>query len=47
MVTVFAVFALGLMVSLVIAKGMMQANDYARQELKKQKLTKLDKAVED
>ncbi|MEX1048504.1 MAG: hypothetical protein WED15_03185 [Akkermansiaceae bacterium] len=47
MTTVFAVFALGLMVSLVIAKGMMQANDYARQELKKQKLTMLDKVVED
>ena len=32
---IFVVFALGLMVSLVILKGVMQANDYIKQELEK------------
>ncbi len=36
MTTVFAVFMLGLFVSLVVAKGMMQASEFAKQELKKQ-----------
>jgi hypothetical protein len=36
MTTVFAVFMLGLFVSLIVAKGMMQARDFAAQELKKQ-----------
>ena len=33
METVFVIFALGVVVSLVVAKGMMQANDYAKEEL--------------
>jgi hypothetical protein len=33
--TVFAVFAIGLAVTLVVLKGMMQANEFAKQELKK------------
>jgi hypothetical protein len=36
MTTVFAVFMLGLFVSLVVAKGVMQAREFAEQELKKQ-----------
>lgn len=32
---VFAVFVLGVMVSLVIAKGLMQANDFANGELER------------
>lgn len=32
---VFAIFALGLAVSLVVAKGMMQANEFAKKELDK------------
>lgn len=35
MATVFFVFAIGLAVTLVVAKGMMQANDFAKGELKK------------
>lgn len=35
MATIFAVFAIGLAVTLVIAKGLMQANDFAEKELKK------------
>jgi hypothetical protein len=33
--TVFAVFAIGLAVTLVVAKGIMQANDFAKSELEK------------
>ena len=32
---VFAVFAIGLAVTLVVAKGVMQANEFAKKELKK------------
>lgn len=32
---VFAVFAIGLAVTLVVAKGILQANDFAERELKK------------
>ncbi len=35
MATVFAVFAIGVAVTLVVAKGLMQANEFAKQELKK------------
>lgn len=35
MTTVFAVFMIGLFVTLVVAKGMMQASDFAKQELRK------------
>lgn len=35
MSTVFAIFAIGLAVTLVIAKGIIQANEFAKQELKK------------
>jgi len=35
MATVIAVFLIGAAVTLVIAKGMMQANDFAKTELKK------------
>ncbi len=35
METVFVIFALGVMVTLVVAKGVMQANDFAREELEK------------
>jgi hypothetical protein len=35
MATVFAVFAIGLAVTLVIAKGIMQANDFVNDELEK------------
>lgn len=33
--TVFAIFALGLAVTLVVAKGMMQASEFAKKELDK------------
>ena len=33
--TVFAVFAIGLAVTLVVAKGILQANDFATRELEK------------
>jgi hypothetical protein len=42
MATVFAVFAIGLAVTLVVAKGMLQANEFAKRELKK--LDDLDKS---
>lgn len=35
MFTVFAIFALGLAVTLVVAKGMMQASEFAKKELDK------------
>lgn len=35
MSTIFAVFAIGLAVTLVVAKGLMQANEFAEKELKK------------
>jgi|GEM_PF-4341403 len=35
MSTVFAIFAIGLAVTLVVAKGIIQANEFAKQELKK------------
>lgn len=35
MTIVFAVFAIGFAVTLVVAKGMMQANDFAKRELEK------------
>lgn len=35
METVFAIFALGLAVTLVVAKGMMQATEFAKKELEK------------
>lgn len=35
MAIVFAVFAIGVAVTLVVAKGMMQANDFAKKELEK------------
>ena len=35
MALVFAVFLLGLMVTLVIVKGMLQANEYTKEELGK------------
>lgn len=37
METVFVIFALGVVVSLVVAKGVVQANDYAHEELERQK----------
>jgi len=37
METLFALFVLGVMVSLVIAKGVMQANEYANAELERLK----------
>ena len=36
MTTVFAVFMLGLFVTLVVAKGILQAQDFAKQELDRQ-----------
>jgi hypothetical protein len=36
MTIVFTVFAVGLAVTLVVAKGLMQASDFAVKELKKQ-----------
>lgn len=39
---VFAVFAIGLAVTLVVAKGVMQANEFAKKELKK-----LDQSIRD
>lgn len=33
---IFVIFAFGLMMSFVVAKGMMQARDYAANEFKKQ-----------
>lgn len=44
MTLIFAVFALGVAVSLVVAKGMMQANEFAKQKLRK--LNDLDKYEE-
>lgn len=38
---VFAIFAIGLAVTLVVAKGMMQASEFAKSELEK-----LDQAAE-
>ena len=38
METVFVIFGLGVMVSLCVAKGVMQANEYANGELERQKL---------
>ena len=35
MATIFAVFAIGVAVTLVVAKGMLQANEFAKRELKK------------
>jgi hypothetical protein len=35
MAIVFTIFMIGLFVSLVVAKGMMQANDFAKDELRK------------
>ncbi len=35
MATVFAVFAIGVAVTLVVAKGLMQANEFAKRELKR------------
>ena len=35
MAIVFTVFMIGLFVSLVVAKGMIQANDFAKDELRK------------
>ena len=37
METIFVIFVLGVVVSLVVAKGVMQANDYASEELERQK----------
>jgi hypothetical protein len=37
METLFVIFALGVVVSLVIAKGVMQANDYAKEEMERQR----------
>lgn len=37
METVFVIFVLGVIVSLVVAKGVMQANEYASEELERQK----------
>lgn len=42
MAIAFAVFAIGVAVTLVIAKGMMQANDFAKRELEK-----LDRSARD
>ncbi len=46
MTIVFAVFALGVAVSLVIAKGIMQANDFAKEELEKLENSAQDEVVE-
>lgn len=35
MAIVFTVFAIGVAVTFVVAKGMMQANDFAKDELRK------------
>jgi hypothetical protein len=35
MESVFVIFALGVVVSLVVAKGVMQANEFANEELEK------------
>ncbi len=44
MATIFAVFAIGLAVTLVVAKGMMQANDFATKELQKLDQSARDKS---
>lgn len=46
MTLVFSVFALGVAVSLIIAKGMMQANDFAKSEMEKLESPAQDKTVE-
>jgi hypothetical protein len=46
MTLIFAIFALGVAVSLVIAKGMMQANDFTKAELEKRENSVREKAVE-
>jgi hypothetical protein len=45
MTLVFSVFALGVAVSLVILKGIMQANDFAREELEKLETADRDKVA--
>jgi len=35
MSTVLAIFIIGIFVTLVVAKGMIQANEFAKQELRK------------
>jgi hypothetical protein len=47
MTLIFSVFALGVAVSLIILKGIMQANDFAREELEKLEAADQDKAVEE
>lgn len=37
METLFVIFALGVVVSLLVAKGMLQASEYANQELEMRK----------
>jgi len=44
---IFAIFALGLMVSFVVAKGLMQARDYAANEFAKQDSTDEEKVAGD
>lgn len=46
MTLIFSVFALGVAVSLVILKGIMQANDFAKEELEKLEAANQDKALE-
>ncbi len=41
----FVIFAFGLTVSLVVAKGLMQARDYAANEFAKQGLTPAEKVA--
>lgn len=45
MTLIFSVFALGVAVSLVILKGIMQANDFAREELEKLETADRDKVA--
>lgn len=35
MALIFSIFAIGVAVTLVVAKGIMQANDFAKRELEK------------
>lgn len=44
--TVFAVFAIGLAVTLVVTKGILQANDFATRELEKLDEAALKKSKE-
>lgn len=46
MSTVLVVFVIGVAVSLIVAKGVMQANDFAKAELDRLENSAQDKVVE-